>query len=254
MDTKFTSHMEEELDEIEEGKQNSEGVLREFYDLFSESLSRARKEMTAEKGLPDPEGRTCPNCGQPMLRRWSRHGRYLACTDYPRCSTTMPLDENGQVIAPVQTDQKCEKCGSPMVLRSGRRGRFLACSAYPKCSFTMSVDANNQPLRPTSTDQVCDKCGKPMVVRSGRRGPFLACSGYPKCRNPKPLPTGVACPQEGCKGQLVRRYARGRGSFFGCSNYPKCRYTTHELPGTERPAPPEPPETPPPHSAEDSNL
>jgi len=94
LDTKFTAHMEEDLDKIEEGKADSQGVLREFYDMFSTDLARAKKEMTEEKGMADPEGRTCSQCGQPMVIRWSRHGKYLACSGYPDCRHTLPLDEN----------------------------------------------------------------------------------------------------------------------------------------------------------------
>ncbi len=82
------------------------------------------------------------------------------------------------------------------------------------------------------TEHRCDKCGKPMVIKWGRFGQFLSCSDYPNCKNAKPIPSGVACAQEGCNGELVERRAKGR-TFYGCSNYPNCRYTTHRLPKTE---------------------
>jgi DNA topoisomerase-1 len=248
MDTKFTSQMESSLDKIEEGTANSQSVLKEFYDLFSVDMARAKEEMTREKGMAEPSGRTCEKCGKPMVIRWSKSGRFVACSGYPACRNTLPLDENGQAVEPVATDEKCEKCGSPMVMKSGRRGRFLACSKYPECRSTVSVDETGKPIRMQTTDENCEKCGKPMVVKPSRRGPFMACSGYPKCRNAKPLPTGIPCPTEGCKGQIVRRYARGRGAFFGCSNYPTCKYTTRELPGTPAQSTPTP--QPPPAESE----
>ncbi|MBI4343340.1 MAG: topoisomerase DNA-binding C4 zinc finger domain-containing protein, partial [Candidatus Omnitrophica bacterium] len=82
------------------------------------------------------------------------------------------------------------------------------------------------------TKYVCEKCGKPMVIRWGRFGQFLSCSGFPDCKNAKPVPTGVACPQPGCGGDLVERRAKGR-YFYGCSKYPACRYTTRRLPTEE---------------------
>ncbi len=79
------------------------------------------------------------------------------------------------------------------------------------------------------TDYVCDRCGKPMVIKWGRFGQFLSCSDYPTCKNARPIPTGVACPQPGCGGELIERRSRGR-VFYGCSKYPACTYTTRRLP------------------------
>ncbi len=79
------------------------------------------------------------------------------------------------------------------------------------------------------TSHVCEQCGKPMVIKWGRFGQFLSCSGYPDCKHARPLPSGVACPQPGCGGDLVQRRAKGR-VFYGCSRYPECRYTTRRLP------------------------
>jgi len=233
VNTKFTSHMEENLDKIEEGQANSGSVLKEFYDLFSADLERAKKEMKSEKENTEPSGVPCPSCEKPMIYRWSKHGRYLACSAYPECSTTMALDDEGKPVVPEESDVRCEKCDSAMVMKSGRNGKFLACSKYPECKFTLSVDAEGKPIRLETTDQVCEKCGAAMVVRSSRRGPFLACSAYPKCKNAKPIPTGIPCPEEGCDGQLVQRGARGGRTFYGCSNYPKCKHTAKELPKKE---------------------
>ena len=78
------------------------------------------------------------------------------------------------------------------------------------------------------TNYVCEQCQKPMVIKWGRFGQFLSCSGYPDCKNARPVPTGVACPQPGCGGDLVERRGRGR-HFYGCSHYPTCRYTARRL-------------------------
>src|SRR5262249_36410490 len=109
---------------------------------------------------------------------------------FPQCKGKVRLDENGQKVVPVTTDEKCEKCGKPMVIRSGPKGRFLACSGYPACRNTYSLDANGKKIlgsRPVETKMPCNKCGSPFWLRMGKRGYFLACSGFPKCRNLKPV-------------------------------------------------------------------
>ncbi|MBI2104336.1 MAG: type I DNA topoisomerase [Candidatus Omnitrophica bacterium] len=99
--------------------------------------------------------------------------------------------------------------------------------------FSSRVTAAQEKMREVKrevipTEHVCEKCGKPMVIKWGRFGQFLSCSAYPDCKNAKPVPTGVACPQPGCGGDLIERRARGR-HFYGCSKYPACRYTTRRL-------------------------
>ncbi len=82
------------------------------------------------------------------------------------------------------------------------------------------------------SSEICEQCRRPMVIKWGRFGQFLSCSGYPECKSAKPMPTGVACPREGCGGQLVERRANRR-HFYGCSTYPACTSTTRRLPKSE---------------------
>jgi DNA topoisomerase-1 len=231
MDLKFTSHMEEELDEIESRKIGRDVVLTEFYEPFRESLQVAETKMQAVKGEPTDE--KCPKCGKPLVVRFSKLGKFLGCSGYPECSYIKPREGEAAREAPVETEHKCPTCGKPMLQRMGRRGPFLGCSGYPECKTTMNFDAQGKPvLASKPTEHVCDRCGKPMVLREGPRGPFLACTGYPKCRNAKdvdaegnpikPIETGVQC--EKCGGPMVVK--RGpRGPFLGCAAYPKCRST-----------------------------
>jgi DNA topoisomerase-1 len=232
MNLKFTSHMEEELDDIEEGKIKRDQVLTEFYEPFNQALKVAETKMTAVKGKET--GETCPQCGKPLVQRYSKTGRqFVGCSGYPDCKFTKPGEgENGKQ-APVETEHRCPTCGKPMLQRMGRRGPFLGCSGYPDCKTTMNFDAEGKPvLASRPTEHVCEKCGKPMVLREGRRGPFLACTGYPKCRNIKnvdaqgnpikPIETGIKC--EKC-GAPMEVKPGPRGPFLGCSAYPKCRST-----------------------------
>ncbi|MDR4508550.1 MAG: type I DNA topoisomerase [Candidatus Brocadiaceae bacterium] len=231
MDVKFTSHMEDELDKIEDEKIDWLTVLKEFYEPFKVDLEKAVGEMKSVKGTPEESGKMCDLCGQPMLIRWGRHGKFLGCSGFPKCKSTLPLDEKGEPAEPETTDEKCEKCGSPMVMKTGRHGKFFACSAYPECKNTKSLSGETTKVEPT--DETCEKCGNPMVIRSSRKGRFMGCSAYPKCRNIKALPTGIKCPREDCDGDIIQRYSRKGGVFFGCSKYPDCDYLSKELPSTE---------------------
>jgi DNA topoisomerase-1 len=231
MDLKFTSHMEEELDQIEERKAARDEVLNEFYQPFSKDLQVAETKMQTGKGAETDE--KCPQCGKPLVVRFSKAGRFLGCSGYPECRYIKPREGEEARPQPLTTEHACPTCGKPMLQRMGKRGSFLGCSGYPECKTTMNIDAEGKPV-PSSrpTEHVCDKCGQPMVLREGPRGPFLGCSAYPKCRNikdvdaegnpVKPIETGLQC--EKCGAPMIVR--RGpRGPFLGCSAYPKCRST-----------------------------
>lgn len=226
MDLKFTSHMEEELDLIETSKAKRNEVLTEFYEPFEQALKVAETKI-----LTDAE--KCPECGKPLVQKFSKSGKFFGCSGYPECKYIKRSKERENAPPPVPTEHVCPNCGKPMVQRMGRRGPFLGCSGYPECKTTMNLDAQGNPvLSSKPTSHVCDKCGSPMVIREGRRGPFLGCTGYPKCRNivdvdaegnpVKPIDTGVSC--EKCGAPMAVK--RGpRGAFLGCSAYPKCRST-----------------------------
>jgi len=235
INTKYTSRMEEELDEVEEAKIPWKKVLEEFWRDFSKDLARAKKEMKPVKNLPAPEGTPpCEKCGSPMVRKIWKGREFLGCSAYPKCKSTRKVAADGtEIPAAEPTRHVCEKCGKPMVLRWGKRGRFLACSGYPECKNAKDVDEKGEPILLPEVNESCEKCGSPMKARMGRRGPFMACTAYPKCRNAKDLPgfekqkvearpAGVDCPDCG-KPMMIRRSRRG--PFAGCSGYPKCRKT-----------------------------
>ncbi|MFB0527980.1 MAG: type I DNA topoisomerase [bacterium] len=137
MDIDFTAHMEENLDEIALGRKEWVEVLNNFYQPFKRTLNVAYKNM--KKIKPQVTKETCPKCRSAMVIRIGRYGKFLACSSFPRCRYTVPLDEQGNKIVTQMTEEKCSKCGSPMVIKWGRRGKFLACSAYPKCKNTKSI-------------------------------------------------------------------------------------------------------------------
>lgn len=237
MDVKFTSFMEDELDKIEDSHLDWVQVLHEFYDPFHELLSRAGTEM--ESARTEPSDITCKDCGSPMIYRWSRTGRFLACSGYPKCKATMNVGRDGQPIVPRQSETKCEQCGKPMVVRSSKTGTFLGCTGYPECRGTIPCNEQGEPLRLVTEKELerpCDACGEGTLIvkRKGRKS-FLGCDQFPKCKNTANLPEDVrlerkpAPPPElagldcdKCGRAMVIRSGK-RGKFVACSGFPKCR-------------------------------
>ncbi len=233
INVKYTSRMEEELDEVEAAQVPWKQVLRGFWEAFSRDLARAEKDMKPVKFLPAAEGTPpCEKCGSDMVRKLWKGREFLGCSKYPDCKNTRRLAADGTAVPAAEaTDQVCEKCGKPMVIRSGRRGRFLACSGYPDCRNAKDLAEDGSVLALPESDEKCEKCGSEMRARMGRRGPFLACTAYPKCRNARDIgPDGKAAPPapaldvkcDKCGSDMTIRRGR-RGPFMACTAYPKCR-------------------------------
>ncbi|MBZ4660776.1 MAG: topA, partial [Desulfacinum sp.] len=129
-------------------------------------------------------------------------------------------------VAGLPTGLSCPQCGKPLHIRFSRNGPFLACTGYPDCTFSSNYERDEKGairlVEQETTTELCEKCGSPMVVKQGRFGEFLACSAYPKCRNTKPIGMGIACPREGCDGELVERFSKRGRKFYGCNRYPDC--------------------------------
>lgn len=233
MNVKFTSHMEEDLDKIEEAQMDWVDVLKEFYDPFRQALDKAEVEM--ERPQAEPSEYTCPECGREMVYRFGKNGRFLACSGFPECSSSMNIDEEGKPVKAIVAEEPCELCGKPMILRRSRMGPFLGCSGYPDCTNTKPSDEEGNPLKkvqPEDIKETCDECRSPMAVKFSRGRAFLGCTAYPKCKTtkplppgvyvekPKPLPAGVRCDK--CGRDMVIRTGR-RGPFLSCSGFPRCR-------------------------------
>ncbi|MCC7201281.1 MAG: type I DNA topoisomerase [Nitrospirae bacterium] len=132
------------------------------------------------------------------------------------------------------TDIKCEKCGNVMVIKWGKLGHFLACSGYPECKNTMNFkkgdDGTIEAMKEETTGENCPQCGSPMVIKSGRFGRFFACSNYPECKTTRPITTGIACPQEGCGGELTEKRSKRGKVFYSCTKYPSCKFAMWDKP------------------------
>jgi DNA topoisomerase-1 len=227
VDAGFTAQMEDELDDVAEGDRKWQPVVEQFYTPLEKRLEIAVKE--APKAVQETDEK-CPESGHPMIIRWGRNGRFLACSGFPECKYTRPL-EGEEREQPQAIEDPCPECGKTLLVRRSKRGPFVGCSGYPDCRYTRPMEAEKGAASAAApvqqTDEKCPECESPMVVRSGRYGPFLACSRYPECKGAKPLPTGATCPKDG--GELIERRTR-RGTFYGCANYPECDFTVRNRP------------------------
>jgi DNA topoisomerase-1 len=211
VDYEFTAKMEDDLDKIAQGSATMTDVLSEFYQSFSQDLSRADAEA-AKKPIEVPDVQTdivCDKCGSLMVIKNGRFGKFAACPNYPDCKNTKPITKDGKLAVPeekpvIMADFKCELCGGDMVQRTGKYGAFYACVNYPKCKGT------KQKTKDIGVD--CPKCSSKIVMKWGRnKTVFFSCEKYPDCDfSTWDLPTNEKCPQCGemlyvkkSKGQLV---------------------------------------------------
>jgi DNA topoisomerase-1 len=231
MDFKYTAHLEEELDEIEEGSKESLDVLQEFYGDFTRDLEKAYDRIENIKATGLATDVKCPQCGSAMVKRWGKFGPFLACTN-EQCKYTQNPDEKPEEnIGDVgsESEHVCLKCGKPLIVKVGRYGKFLACSGYPDCKFTATLNpAKNSEATVEVPGEKCPQCQSELVIKQGRFGPFVACSNYPDCKYIKPKTIDVKCPEDG--GELVEKRTRGRKIFYGCSNYPDCKFAVWNKP------------------------
>ncbi len=133
INTKYTANMESELDRIAEGEEEELVVLNKFYNEFMPLLENAKVNM--EKVAPEKTGEICPECGGELVYRKGKYGKFISCSNYPKCKYTANLPKE----APQETGELCPECGKPLVKRKNRYGQtFIGCSGYPACNFIKS--------------------------------------------------------------------------------------------------------------------
>jgi DNA topoisomerase I len=236
LDITYTARMEEELDEIEEGRIDWRAAIGEFYEKFDRDLKLAEKDMTDIKRMEKPTDLICDKCGKPMVIRWGKHGSFIGCSGYPECTSTRELtvdlpDVDNVDLTQDEGDEYCENCGRPMVLKRGRFGTFWACSGYPDCKTTKRIGGEEK--KPdVPLEENCPQCGNHLVLKYGRFGEFTACSNYPACKYVKQKTIGVKCPECG-EGDITERRSRRGKTFYGCNRYPDCKFVAWSKPLAE---------------------
>jgi DNA topoisomerase-1 len=202
----FTSRMEEELDTIASGESSYLKVMNDFYDPFMKLLDSVSPE---EARLQEETDEKCEKCGSPMIIRWGRNGKFLACSGYPECKNAKPLPGEAEKM---KIDEPCPDCGGELVLKQSRYGKFIGCRNYPDCRFT----------RPITLGFNCPKCKDGEVVSrlTKTKRTFYGCTRYPECDFTswdRPVPK--ACPS--CKNSyLLHKYTQKKGEFLKC---PECK-------------------------------
>lgn len=199
----FTSRMEQELDTIASGESSYLKVMHDFYDPFMELLNSVSPD---DARLQEETDEICEKCQRPMIIRWGRNGKFLACSGYPECKNAKPLPGEAEKM---RIEEKCPDCGHDLVLKQSRYGKFIGCSNYPECKFT----------RPITLGFACPKCKEGEVVArmTKTKRTFYGCTRYPDCDFTswdKPVPQ--ACPS--CKNSyLLAKYTQKKGEFLKCS-------------------------------------
>jgi DNA topoisomerase-1 len=219
VDTQFTASMEDQLDQIEEGKINWVQTLRDFYTPFAETLKIAQVQMRNVKLEETPTDLKCPKCEKPLIIKWGKNGKFCACSGYPDCRFTSEFETVEGVIrlvAQPTTDEKCPNCAEPMMVKNGRFGRFLACSAYPTCKTTKAITTGIQ----------CPECkeGELSEKRTRFGKSFYSCTKYPTCKYAMwDKPIQRPCPQ--CQHPFLgEHYTKKDGATVKCPNK-ECGYS-----------------------------
>lgn len=191
----FTAGMEEELDEIASGKLKWQPVIKEFFKPFEKTLEQKDKELKKQDiTFLGESSEVCPKCGKHLMFKLGKYGKFMSCSDYPKCDFAKPVEDAVTSI------------------------------------FDPSI-GDNDATKEEKDYGLCEVCkeGK-YILKQGKFGKFLACSRYPDCKSTKPylVKIGVKCPE--CKeGEMVVRKAKGR-TFYGCSRYPDCKYSSWKKP------------------------
>ncbi|MCZ6103391.1 MAG: type I DNA topoisomerase [Campylobacter ureolyticus] len=168
VDSKFTSQMEEKLDNVADEKSDWQEILANFYYPFMEKIEDGKKNIKSQK-IAIPIDEKCPDCGGELVKRSGRFGEFIACSNFPKCKYSRNLStDKKEKKEPVKIGVKCPKCGGEIVERFSKRGKFYGCLNYPKCKFISNYELTNE---------ACPNCeNKHLIKKELKSGTFLECT------------------------------------------------------------------------------
>jgi DNA topoisomerase-1 len=214
----FTADMEDELDDIAEGKREYVKTLKDFYTPFIKEV-KSKDSIEKVTNLGDAPGEfRCPECGGPMVYKLAKNGKFMSCANFPDCSGAR-TDEGKELEPPKEIGKECPKCkDGKLVQREGKFGLFISCSNYPKCKY---IEESEEEKKRKATGVKCNICNDgDMIERKGRFGIFYSCSNYPDCKHAiKAKPTGKLCPTCGALMMEGTKTIPERCSVKTCPNH-----------------------------------
>jgi len=179
VDYDFTANLEDDLDAVARGEKDWIPLMHDFWEPFTKLIHEKEESVQRKDVTQEAIDEKCPECDKQLSIRLGRNGRFIGCTDYPTCSYTRNLNDDGTETSEpeVVEGRVCPKCESPLVIKTGRYGKFIGCSNYPKCKHIEPLE------KPLDTGVECPQCNKGSILkRKSRYGKiFYSCSGYPKC-------------------------------------------------------------------------
>lgn len=215
VDYEFTADMENGLDKIASGDKKWDDYLSKFWKVFEKLLMKKDKELKKAKISEEKVDSKCPECGKDQIKKMSRFGPFLACTGYPDCKKTVPL-ENGKKAKEEKLDRNCPECKQGLVYKMGKYGKFIGCSGYPDCKHIERIEVKS--------GVNCPKCKKgEFCMRKSRKGRvFWGCNSYPDCENALwDKPNGKTC--KTCKELMVDRNEKSVCSNKECKTNAKAK-------------------------------
>ena len=223
VDYDFTANLEDDLDAVARGEKDWVPLMREFWTPFTDLIHDKEQSVQRKDVTQEALDEKCPECDKQLSIRLGRNGRFIGCTDYPTCSYTRNLNDDGTEASEpeVVEGRSCPKCESSLIIKTGRYGKFIGCSGYPKCKHIEPLE------KPLDTGVGCPQCNKDNILkRKSRYGKiFYSCAGYPSCDYALwNVPIKESCPD--CNWPvLTLKTTKRRGPEKVCPQK-ECKYAT----------------------------
>ncbi len=223
VDYNFTANLEDNLDAVSRGEKDWIPLMTDFWQPFKDLIKEKEKTVQRKDVTQEAMDEKCPECEHPLSIRLGRNGRFIGCTNYPECSYTRNLNDDGSESSEpeIVEGRQCPSCESDLVIKTGRYGKFIGCSAYPECKHIEPLE------KPEDTGIQCPECKKGNILkRKARSGKiFYSCEKYPKCKYALwNSPLKESCPD--CHWPILTlKTTKRRGEEKVCPQK-NCKYVT----------------------------